>query len=341
MDFKRNDYIDIAKTIFSYDSPSGYTKDVIDKIKMMLESYGYNPIITNKGTLKVSVLGKNHDKKIGVASHVDTLGLMVRSIKSNGYLALTKIGGPISATLDGEYVSILNREGKLYKGTILSTSASSHVYEDAEKCIRDIDHLEVRIDEKVTNKEDVLNLGIQNGDYVFINPRFEITSSGFMKSRFIDDKGSVALILTLLKNIKDVSFKYDTTFYFTVYEEVGHGGASIDPLDELLVVDMGCVGKDLSGNEYAVSICAKDSHGPYDYELTTRLINLAKNNNINYVVDIFPYYSSDIRAALSSGYDFKGALIGPGVNASHGCERTHLEAIENTYRLLLSYVLGD
>ncbi len=341
MKFNKEDYIKIAQKIFNFDSPSGYTKGIVQEIQSLLKSYGYASTITNKGTLKVFIKGKNSSKKIAIASHVDTLGMMVRSIKDNGSLSLTKIGSPSTPTLDGEYVRVVTREGKIYEGTILSTSSSVHVYEDAEKLPRDVDHLEVRLDEKVNNAQDVVNLGIQNGDYVFINPKFEYTKSEFIKSRFIDDKGCVCILLTFLKNLEMHPLKYDTTFYFTVYEEIGHGASSLDPMDEFLVLDMGCVGKDLKGNEYAVSICAKDSSGPYDYDFTTQIINLAKEKHINYVVDIFPYYSSDIRTARDAGLDFKGALIGPGVHASHGMERTHIEAIMNTYQLLCAYILED
>ena len=266
---------------------------------------------------------------------------MVRSIKGDGTLAVTNVGGPSIPTLDGEYCKIMTRDGKVYSGTILCSSASVHVYEDAKNKPRDIDSMIVRIDEKVNSKDDVEKLGIDNGDYIFIDPKTTLTPSGFLKSRFIDDKGSVCAILGVLKELKEKNMlpAYDTVVYFVNQEEVGHGAATIDTdIDEFVTVDMGCIGKDLAGNEYAVSICAKDSGGPYSYELTTKLIQMAKENNFNYVVDIFPFYGSDIGAAWRSGVDCAGALIGPGVHASHGMERTHLEAIENTMKLLYLYL---
>ena len=199
----------------------------------------------------------------------------------------------------------------------------------------------VRIDEVVHNKEDVKALGINNGDYICYDPKTVITPSGFLKSRFIDDKGSVCAILAVLQEMKLNRIKpmYNTYVYFVNQEEVGHGAATTDSVvDEFVTVDMGCIGQDLAGNEYAVSICAKDSGGPYSYNLTNKLINLASNNNINYVVDIFPFYGSDIGAAWRSGVDCAGALIGPGVHASHGMERTHLDAIINTSKLLYLYL---
>ena len=223
----------------------------------------------------------------------------------------------------------------------MSKSPSIHVFEDSKTMPRDFEHLLVRIDEEVKSKEDVLKLGINNGDYIFIDPKTVITNSGFLKSRFIDDKASVCLLLALLKEIKErnIKPKYMTYFYFVHQEEVGHGASALaKEISEFVTCDMGCVGKDLAGNEYAVSIAAKDSGGPYSYELTTKLIKLAKENNLNYVVDIFPFYGSDVGAAWRAGVDCKGALIGPGVAASHGMERTHLKAIIETMKLMYLYL---
>lgn len=331
----------IALELFNTDSPTGYSSNVDAYLINTLKNIGYDACITNKGNVKLFIKGESSDKVIATSAHVDTLGLMVRSINGDGTLSVTAVGGPSIPTLDGEYCKVVTRDGKLYTGTILCRSASVHVYEDAKSKSRDLDSMMIRIDEKVKSRADVEKLGIQNGDYVFIDTKTVITESGFLKSRFIDDKGSVCAILGVLKELKDSNIipAYDTYVYFVNQEEVGHGAATVDSkIDEFVTVDMGCIGKDLAGNEYAVSICAKDSGGPYSYELTSKLINLAKDNEVNYVVDIFPYYGSDIGAAWRSGVDCAGALIGPGVHASHGMERTHLEAIENTMKLLFAYL---
>ena len=332
----------ISKEIFLCDSPTGYTFNVINLVKKYVDEFGYDSKILNNGALEVSIKGNDQSKTVATSAHVDTLGLMVRSIKSDGHLALTKLGGPITATLDGEYCKIYTRDGKTYTGTILSTSPATHVYPDANTKSRDIDNIEVRLDEVVHSKSDVEKLGIQNGDIVCYDPKFEITESGFLKTRFIDDKASAVVLLMLLKYTSEnkISFKYNTKIYFVVYEEVGHGASMVSTdIEEFVTLDMGCVGLDLAGNEEAVSICAKDSGGPYDYELTTRLINLAKDNKLNYTVDIFPFYGSDIGAASRAGVDFKGALIGTGVSASHGMERTHIKGIENTLKLIYLYLI--
>ena len=336
----RGQLMNIARRLLSIDSPSGFTQNVVREAEQIAQDHGYATRRTNKGNLIVSVPGREKGKKIGLCAHVDTLGLMVRSITADGMLKITKVGGPILPTLDGEYCRIYTREGKVYTGTILSLSPAVHVYDDAATRPREEKELAVRIDEKVKSKEDVEKLGICAGDYVCFDPKTTVTESGFLKSRFIDDKGSAAILLTLLRlmHFAKVRPRYDTDVCFTVHEEVGHGGATLPPVDELLAVDMGCVGDDLSCTEYQVSICAKDSNGPYDYEMVSRLVELAKNNGVDYAVDIYPHYGSDVAVAWHTGMDAKGALIGPGVHASHGMERTHFDGMKATIDLVSLYL---
>ncbi len=335
------DFEHYAKEVFTVDSPSGYTGEVIALIDGFVRALGYETKIHKKGTLEVFVPGVDGSRTVATSAHVDTLGLMVRSIKGGGTLALTKVGGPITATLDGEYCTVITREGRRISGTILSTSPAVHVYPDAASKSREVENLEVRLDEEVKSAEDVRALGVENGDFVFIDPKFTVTPSGFLKTRFVDDKASAVLLLMLLKYCSEeqAKFRHNTRIYFSVFEEVGHGASALSPdIDEFVTVDMGCVGMDLQGNEYAVSICAKDSGGPYDYELTGRLIALAKELELPYTVDIFPFYGSDVGAARSAGLDFKGALIGSGVSASHGMERTHVKGLEATLKLIYAYL---
>ncbi|KFX60408.1 M42 family metallopeptidase [Clostridium botulinum] len=331
-----------AKEILEFDSPTGFCFEIINKIEQIIKSYGYKFERTNKGNGVITIEGNSNEKVVGLCAHVDTLGAMVRSITTDGTLKFTILGGPIVPTLDSEYCKIRTRDGRIYSGTFLSNSPSAHVYEDSKSKARDEKNMEVRIDELVHNKEDVLALGILPGDFIFIDPKTTITNSGFIKSRFIDDKGSVSAIIGLfeLMSREKVKPKYTTKILISTYEEVGHGSAYIpSDISELIAVDMGCIGDDLSCSEYQVSICAKDSSGPYDYNMTTKLINLAKENNIDYAVDIYPMYGSDVSAALRAGNDIRGALIGPGVHASHGMERTHYKALENTIKLLIAYLI--
>ena len=215
MEFIKN----IAYKIFGCDSPTGYSMNINKLIVEILAELGYSASITNKGNVRLFIEGEDHSKKVATSAHTDTLGLMVRSINGDGTLSVTNVGGPSLPTLDGEYCKIATRGGKVYTGTILCSSASVHVYEDAKTKPRTLDTLNIRIDEVVKSRQDVVNLGINNGDYVFIDPKTIITESGFLKSRFIDDKGSVCAILGVLKMLKDNNLKpaYDTYVYFVAH----------------------------------------------------------------------------------------------------------------------------
>ncbi|WP_315074921.1 M42 family metallopeptidase [uncultured Clostridium sp.] len=343
LDINKEYVLKTAKEILEYDSPTGFCFEIMNKIKDIAEKLGYDFETNNKGCGIITVKGKSEDMVVGLSAHVDTLGTMVRSITSNGKLKFTVLGGPIVPTLDGEYCTIRTREGKKYTGTFLSTSPAAHVFDDSSSKKRDPKNMEIRIDENVNSKEDVQKLGICPGDFVFIDPKTTITDSGFIKSRFIDDKGSVSCLIGLLElfSREKIVPKYTTKILISTYEEVGHGASYIpNNITEMISVDMGCIGDDLSCSEYDVSICAKDSGGPYDYNMVTRLVNLAKENELKYAVDIYPFYGSDVGAALKGGNNLRGALIGPGVSASHGMERTHYSAFENTIKLLYLYLIN-
>ena len=331
--------LEFAKKILAIPSPSGYTKNVIEFLAEECKRKNVKYNISNKGNLIIEFPGKN-DYTIGLSAHIDTLGAMVRSINANGTLRFSVIGGPSLPTYDGEYCQVLTRDGRIFTGTLLSNSPSVHVYKDAKTLPRTEENMHVRLDEKVKSKADVEKLGIGVGDFIAVDPKTVITETGFIKSRFLDDKISVAILFSLIDYLqeKKVKLKNNLVIIISTYEEVGHGASSIPHLDELIAVDMGCIGEDLSCTEYDVSICVKDSTTPYDFEITNRLIDLAKKNKLNYAVDIYPYYGSDVSAALRGGNNIRGALIGPGVSASHGMERTHLDAVNNTIKLLIAYL---
>ncbi len=333
------DILSFAKQLLAIPSPSGYSEQVIPFINNEVKKLGFPIEFSKKGNAIISIQGKTN-KVLGLSGHVDTLGAMVKSISSDGTLRFTTVGGPIWPTMDGEYCTIHTRDSKDYTGTFLSTSPSVHVYKDASSKERTPSDMMIRIDEVVHTKEDVLKLGIRAGDFVFFDPKTVITKSGYIKSRFLDDKISVAILFGLMKQIKEENIIPESSLKIIIstYEEVGHGAASVPELDEFIAVDMGCIGDDLSCTEEMVSICAKDSSGPYDYQIITNLVDLAKKGNLDYATDIYPFYGSDVSAAYRGGNDFKGGLIGPGVHASHGMERTHASAVENTLKLLLAYI---
>ena len=325
------------KALTSIPSPSGYTKDVAAYLMKTLSDMGYEPQLSNKGNVFVTIGGEGNP--LVLAAHVDTLGAMVRSVKANGRLRPTTLGGHQWSTADGENCTIHTRDGRVYTGVVLNTEPSVHVADSAVETKEE--NMEILLDENVDTKEGTLSLGVQPGDIIAMDPRTQITPSGYIKSRFLDDKLSASILLGLAKCVKDesIALSRKVSLLFTVYEEVGHGGSSI-PADteEMICVDMGCVGDDLGCTERMVSICAKDSAGPYNYDVVTALVNTAKANNIDYAVDIYPFYGSDVDVTLKSGHDVRHGLIGAGVYASHGYERSHRAGAFATMQLLAAYL---
>lgn len=334
-------YIDFIaeqlKTLTAIPSPSGYTKHATDYLMKLLQDMGYEPKLSRKGNVFVTLGGDG--EPLVLAAHVDTLGAMVRSIKDNGRLRPTTLGGHVWSTADGENCTIHTRDGKVYTGVVLNTEPSAHV---ADKKVETLEeNMEILLDEPVSTKAETLALGIQTGDIIAMDPRTVITESGYIKSRFLDDKLSASILLGIAKIVKDesLSFHRKVSLLFTVYEEVGHGGSFVpEDTTEMISVDMGCVGADLGCTERMVSICAKDSGGPYNYDLVTELSNIAKEEQLDYAIDVYPHYGSDVEATLHAGYDIRHGLIGPGVYASHNYERSHLDGVKNTFLLLTTYI---
>lgn len=317
-------------------SPTGMTRQATDYLLAELARLGFAPERTPKGTVICCLGGSGHP--LAISAHVDTLGAMVRAIKPNGCLRYTQIGGYNDNAIENENVLIHTRGGKTYAGTVQSTHASRHVWGDQTAAPRNDASLEVVVDELTWSKAETEALGICPGDFISFDPRTVVTDSGFVKSRHLDDKASSAVLLTLAREVAEgrATLARQTTLLFTVYEEVGHGASPMYRMDieDFLAVDMGCVGDDLSCRETQVSICAKDSAGPYDYDFTTELVSRAQRLGLDYAVDVYPRYSSDTATALKAGLDARFALCGQGVYASHGYERTHLKGLMNTLALV-------
>ncbi|TBL80490.1 M42 family metallopeptidase [Paenibacillus thalictri] len=334
--------LELLETLLLTPSPSGYCHHIMSKVEAEAGKLGFVMTYTNKGNGIITVPGLNQDRVIGLSAHVDTLGAMVRSIKETGKLRFTPVGGYMMGAIENEYCQIHTRDGRVYDGTILTTKPSVHVFTDARELKREEAVMEIRLDEPVTSKAEVERLGIGVGDFVSFDPRAQIKANGFVKSRHLDDKASVAALFGLLELIARERLvpQHTLKFVITTYEEVGHGAAYLpDDMTELIAVDMGAIGDDLSCTEFDVSICAKDSSGPYDYGMTSKLIELAKREGLSYAVDIYPQYGSDASAALRGGQNIRAALVGPGVHSSHGMERTHVQAIEHTAALLAAYIM--
>ncbi len=332
--------IDQLKKLTSIDSPSGFTEEVTQYTMEQFKKLGYVPYLTNKGCVVCDLGGKGNP--LILSAHIDTLGGMVAEIKKNGRLRITNVGGLNANNCETENCRIRTRSGKIFEGTLQMNDPSIHVNGEYSKQDRTFADMEVVIDEDVKEKKNTEALGICNGDFVCFDPRTTVTESGYIKSRFLDDKLSVAILLGLAENLleKKLQLKRKVYVFITVYEEVGHGACGALPADaeEIISVDMGCIGEGLTCNEQMVSICAKDSHGPYDYEVTTNLIRCAVDGKLNFAVDVYPHYGSDADAALAAGYDLKHGLIGAGVYASHGYERSHTDGVNNTLKLLEMYI---
>ena len=328
---------DQLKHLTSISSPTGFTKEVTNYLVSTLESMGYAPERSRKGNILVTIGGEG--SPLILAAHVDTLGAMVRSIKNNGRLRPTTLGGHQWSTADGENCTVHTRDGKVYTGIVLNKEPSAHVADQKVETVEE--NMEILLDENVATADDVKALGVQTGDIIAMDPRTTVTASGYIKSRFLDDKLSAAILLGIAKEVADgtLTLNRKVSLLFTVYEEVGHGGSFI-PADteEMISVDMGCVGDDLGCTERMVSICAKDSGGPYNYDLVTELSNLAKANGLDYAIDVYPHYGSDVEATLRGGFDIRHGLIGPGVYASHNYERSHVDGVRNTFELLKVYL---
>ena len=325
------------KKLTAIPSPSSYTEKAAEYLMETLKEMGYEPELSNKGNVLVTIGGEGNP--LVLASHIDTLGAMVRSIKDNGRLRPTTLGGHQWRTADGENCTVHTRDGRVYTGVVLNTEPSAHVAD--EKVEQTEENMEILLDENVASDQDTLALGIQTGDIIAMDPRTVVTESGYIKSRFLDDKLSAAILLGLARAVREDAWKLNrkVSLLFTVYEEVGHGGSVVpDDTEEMISVDMGCVGSDLGCTERMVSICAKDSGGPYNYDLITALSNLAKEKKLDYAIDVYPHYGSDVETTLRAGYDIRHGLIGPGVYASHNYERSHMDGVHNTFELLKAYI---
>ena len=334
--------VEKTKELLAIDSPSGYTAAAAEWVKTQFDSLGFKAEYTRKGGVLAYLGGKDENDGLLLEAHTDTLGAMVAEVKSNGRLRVTPLGGMKAENGEAENVRVYTRGGKVYEGTLQIKNASVHVNDDYSSTQRTFGTTEVVLDEDVKSSSDTRSLGIEVGDIVCFEPRTRVTSSGYIKSRFLDDKLSVGILLAYAKYLRDNGIAPERKVYVhvTVYEEVGHGGSASlpDGVTEAISVDMGCVGDGLNCTEKQVSICVKDSGGPYSYDVVTKLIDAAKKEGADYALDVYPHYSSDVEATLKAGSDIRHGLIGSGVYASHGYERSHIDGVFNTLKVLKGYI---
>ena len=328
--------------LLAIDSPSGYTAKAAQWVKETFEALGFTATITVKGGVIIDLGGRDEQDGLLLEAHADTLGAMVSQVKGDGRLKLTGLGGMNPNNAEAENVRVYTRDGKVIEGTCQLCNASVHVNGDYSSAKRSWDTVEIVLDENVNSAKEARELGIEVGDIVCFDPRTRRTASGYLKSRFLDDKLSVGILLGFAKYLADNKIIPERRVWahVTVYEEVGHGGCASVPagVTEAISVDMGCVGAGLQCTERQVSICAKDSGGPYSYEVVGKLITAAKATEADYAVDVYPFYGSDVEATLRAGLDIRHGLIGAGVYASHGYERSHIDGVMNTLKVLCGYL---
>ena len=325
-------------------SPGSFTKEAIMAAKLDFEKLGLKTVLTKKGALIATLEGKNDTNAIALSTHMDTLGGMVKYIRSDGRVKIQRIGGGCWTALEGENCSVFTRTGKIVRGSMLPDVASTHVHGlEAYEVKRTGDNLLIRLDEHVQSKEDVLNLGIRVGDIVAMDTRTEFTESGFIKSRYLDNKAAVAIAFSLVERLKTNNIMPENTLHFVIsnYEECGHG-VSILPENThvLIALDIAPTGKEQTSSEYKVTIAAKDKKTPYDYDLISDLVEISEKHDIDYTVDVFVNYSSDASQYILRGGDLIFGCVGFGTDSSHHYERTHIKAIKNTTELLFQYMIA-
>lgn len=337
--------LDFLAGLLNTPSPTGYAHQAIAYTQQALEKMpGLETSLTRKGALVARWAGEFSNQPRALTAHADTLGAMVKEIKTNGRLMLTKIGGFHWNTVEGEGCRVFTQNGESVRGSLLLVKASSHVHgKQVGDLPREDENMEVRLDAKTSSAAETRALGINVGDFVAFDPRLEITN-GFVRSRHLDDKACVACVVAAIKALQDAGLKPRQTSFFHIsnYEEVGHGASAgiPDSVTELLTVDMAAVGAGQTSDEFHSTLCVKDSGGPYHHEMSQRLRLLAETHQIPYKVDIYPFYGSDGEAYWRAGADVAVALIGPGVDASHNYERTHLDALLATTRWVIAYLLS-
>jgi putative aminopeptidase FrvX len=341
--------LDVLQRLIATPSPAGHAGPGLDLCTEILCDFdfgpGYGVSHTQKGVLSAMIPGRGDDSPRAITAHIDTLGAQVKEIKANGRLQLAKIGGFDWSAIENENVTVETVDQSTFTGTLLYVNPSYHVHKPDDRVDgkpRDDRHLEVRLDARVQSKDDVKQLGIEVGDFVHFETRYEVRD-GFIKSRFLDDKACLACVFTALKVLQDTNQQpaQRTQIHIPNYEEVCHGGASgiAAGTHEVLAVDVAPLGYGQNSDEFSCSLCTLDDDGPYDYELNRKLRRLAREHDVALKPDVFIQFSSDAKALWKAGGDAKVSLVGPGVDNTHGYERTHIDALIATTELLVAYLL--
>ena len=325
-------------------SPSGRTDAVMQIIGDHLDALGLPVSVTRRGVLRATLAGRRSDTSRAVVVHADTIGAMVKRLKPDGRLEVVPIGTHSARFAEGAHVTVFPDDlTQFFTGSVLPLMSSGHNFGEAVDTQGVGWHqVEIRLDEKVSNAADVAALGIQVGDFVALDAAPQVTPSRFVKSRHLDDKAGLAACLAAVKALTDVAVPLSVTAYLlvTIGEEVGMGATHglDDTVAELVAVDNAVVSEGQESQEDTVNIGMLDSTGPFDYHLTRRLIGLCQEYDLPYRRDIYRFYRSDAAPAIESGLECRTALLGFGVESSHGHERTHLDGLRGLAELLTLYL---
>jgi len=335
--------LDVLLRLLNTPSPTGYTDQIVHLVAAEFDKLGLSYELTRRGAMRVEIEGEQPSPDRAVIAHLDTLGAQVKALKDNGRLEIVRIGHWSARFAEGARVSLFTRDG-MYRGTILPLKASGHTFsEEIDTQPVGWDNLELRIDADVHNAGDLANLGIAIGDFIAIDAQPEVGElTGFINSRHLDDKAGVAAVLAAIKALVDneVRLPVDAFMLFTISEEIGSGASAVlhGDVAEMVTVDNGTVAPGQASRETGVTVAMADTIGPFDYHLTNKLIDLCSDFAVPYQRDIFRYYRSDSASAIEAGSDIRTALVCVGVDASHGYERTHSNAIQSVAELLTLYL---
>jgi peptidase M42 family hydrolase len=329
-------------TLLSIPSPSGYTDRIVHFMGQQLAALGVDFELTRRGAIRATLKGRHSSPDRAVVAHLDTLGAMVKELKSNGRITVVPIGHWNARFAEGARVTLFADLGT-YRGSLLPLKASGHTFADeVDKQPSSWDNLEMRVDEHCYSLQDLLKLGIHVGDFIAVDAQADIMENGYIVSRHLDNKAGVAVLLGAVKAIIDsgVKLPVDCHPLFTISEEVGSGASAIlhGDVAEMLTLDNGTTAPGQNSSEFGVTICMADMSGPFDYHLSHRMLQICQEYEIRHQRDIFRYYRSDSAAAVEAGNDLRTALATFGVDASHGWERIHWNALESLTHLVTLYL---
>lgn len=342
LEVDRDYLIDTLLRLLEIPSPAGYTDTIVHFVGDELTRLGIDFEMTRRGAIRATIPGQRRKPNRAVVGHLDTLGAMVSQLKPNGRLAVVPIGTWSARFAEGDRCTVFTDDSH-HRATILPLKASGHVY-DEQIDIAPIgwDHVELRVDERVETEGGLFDLGFRVGNFVAIDPQPEITESGFVNARHLDDKAGVAAMLEAARGIvrHGIELPIDCHLLFTIFEEVGSGASAVLHQDvaEMLAIDNATPAPGQNASEYDVTIAVKDSSGPFDYHLTRKLLALAREHDILHGRDVLKHYRCDAASAVEAGNDIRVGLICFGVDASHGYERTHLEALTCLSQLMGLYM---